>query len=270
MSASRRFASRSRKSSRRAFSIRHSCHGPAKNFGTSLPQLQHGVADGLQEPAVVGDQDDGGVHLGERSLEPFERGDVEVVGRLVEQEQVRLRGQRAGERGAGQLAAREGREVAVELVHAEAEAANRLARLVAPAVAAGGLEAGLRFGVGGERRLARVGRHPLLELGEATLDLEHPGEAADDVVAERQAEVARRALIVEHHAGALGERDAAGVGGGLAGEDAEERRLARAVAARERHAAAPLQPERDVLKKLALTDELGEAGGLDDGHVATS
>ena len=72
---------------------------------------------------------------------------------------------------------------------------------------------------------------------------------------------------MEDHTCALGQRDPARVGGSLPGEDAEERRLARAVTARERKATVPFQPERDILKKLALTDELGEAGGLDDSHA---
>jgi hypothetical protein len=47
-------------------------------------ELEDRRADGLQEPAVVGDEDDGGVDLEQRPLQPLERLDVEVVGRLVE------------------------------------------------------------------------------------------------------------------------------------------------------------------------------------------
>ena len=52
-------------------------------------QLQHRGADRLEEPAVVGDEDDGGVELDQVLLQPLERGDVEMVRRLVEQQQVR-------------------------------------------------------------------------------------------------------------------------------------------------------------------------------------
>ena len=48
-------------------------------------------------------------------LEPLERRDVEVVGRLVEQQQVGVAGERAAERGARQLAAGERVELAVEV-----------------------------------------------------------------------------------------------------------------------------------------------------------
>ena len=70
-------------------------------------ELQHRGADGLQEPAVVGDQHDRGVQRHEVLLEPLERRDVQVVGRLVEQQQVGLAGQRPPQRGPGQLAAGE-------------------------------------------------------------------------------------------------------------------------------------------------------------------
>ena len=58
-------------------------------------ELQHRRADGLQEPAVVRDQHDRGVERLQVRLEPLQRLDVEVVGRLVEQQQVRVAGQRA-------------------------------------------------------------------------------------------------------------------------------------------------------------------------------
>ena len=50
----------------------------------------------------------------EIALEPLQRGDVEVVGGLVEQQQVRVPGQRARQRRAGELAAGEALEGPVE------------------------------------------------------------------------------------------------------------------------------------------------------------
>ena len=101
-------------------------------------QLQHRGADRLEEPAVVGDEDDGGIEVDEVALEPLQRGNVEMVRRLVEQQQVGAGGERAGQRGAGQLAAGEGREPAPGRLLAEAEAAEHGEHVVAPAVAAAG------------------------------------------------------------------------------------------------------------------------------------
>jgi hypothetical protein len=104
--------------------------------------LEHRGADGLQEPAVVGDEDDRRVELLQGLLEPLERLDVEVVRRLVEQQEVRAGRERAGEAGAGELAAGERLEVAVEVGVGEAEAVDDGVRALAPRVAADGLVLG--------------------------------------------------------------------------------------------------------------------------------
>jgi len=69
----------------------------------------------------VGDEDDARVDRSQELLEPFDRLDVEVVGRLVEKQEIRLRGERPREGRTRQLAARESGERAIEVVLAEAE-----------------------------------------------------------------------------------------------------------------------------------------------------
>ena len=83
----------------------------------------------------MGDEHDRRVQAGQRLLEPLERLDVEVVGRLVEQQQVGLGGERARERGARELAAGERLELAVEVGIDEAEAMEVLVGPLAPRVA---------------------------------------------------------------------------------------------------------------------------------------
>ena len=75
-------------------------------------QLEHRRRHRLEEPAVVRDEDHRGVECLQHPLEPFERLDVEVVRRLVEQQQVGLRRERPRERRARQLAAGERRAAA--------------------------------------------------------------------------------------------------------------------------------------------------------------
>ena len=90
--------------------------------------------------------------------------DVQVVGRLVEQEQVGVAAERARERGARQLPARERVQLPVEVGVGETEAAQRRVHALAPGVAARMLEARLRLGVAAERRgLVFAGGHRLLE-----------------------------------------------------------------------------------------------------------
>ena len=70
--------------------------GAGEVAATSGLELEHRGPDRLEKPAIVGDEHDGGIETGEVALEPLQRGDVEVIGRLVEEQQLR-----AGSRGRG-------------------------------------------------------------------------------------------------------------------------------------------------------------------------
>ena len=95
------------------------------------------------------DEDHRRVEALQLALEPFEAGDVEMVRRLVQQQQVGIAAERARERRARQLAAGEGAQRPVEALVGEAEPAHDLRRVVAPAVAARVLEPRLRGRVAG-------------------------------------------------------------------------------------------------------------------------
>ena len=123
-------------------------------------ELEDGVRDRFEEPAVVRDEEDGGVDRLQLALEPFEARHVEVVRRLVEEQEVWVAAERACERGAGQLSAREAVEGPVEVVRREAEVAGDGVEPLAPGVAARVLEARLGLGVGAERRRLVVAARP--------------------------------------------------------------------------------------------------------------
>ncbi len=228
--------------------------GTGEEAGPLRLQLQHRGADRLEEPAVVGDEDDGGVELDEVALEPLQRGDVEVVRRLVEQQQVGLGRQRPSQRSAGQLAAGEGRERALGLLGAEAEPAQDREDVVAPAVAAAGFEPLLRRRVGGHRLLAGVLRHRPLQPLQLRLGLEHVAAAGEDVVAQRGLRVARRPLVVQRQPRAPLHGQRAGVGRELAGENPQQGRLAGAVAPGQGHPLPRLELEGDVGEQQLAAD----------------
>ena len=179
----------------------------------------------------------------ERLLQPLQRLDVEVVGGLVEQQHVRVRGQRARERGARQLPAGERVQRTLQVVLREAQPACHHRRAVAPQVAAERLQARLRAGVAVEQRfvllrlpsplpgLARAGcLHTPLQLRQLTLGRELLRAAREHVLAQRDPALARRALVVQRHARALREAQLAAVDRLLPGEHPQQRRLTRAVA----------------------------------------
>ena len=78
-------------------------------------ELEDPAGDVVEEVAVVRDRDDGALVVGEEALEPGDRLGVEVVRRLVEQQQVGRGEQQPAERDAAALAARERLDVAVAL-----------------------------------------------------------------------------------------------------------------------------------------------------------
>ena len=72
----------------------------------------------------MGDEDHRSVERAEPVLQPLEAPHVEMVRRLVEQQEVGIAGQRTAERRAGQLSTGERVQLAVEVLVAKAEAAK--------------------------------------------------------------------------------------------------------------------------------------------------
>jgi hypothetical protein len=232
-------------------------------------ELEHRRPDRLEEPAVVRDEDDGRVDRRQLLLEPLHRLHVEVVRRLVEEEQVGAARERARERGARQLAAGEGLEAAIEDGVGEAEAAEDGGRVVAPAVAARVLEPRLRLAVAAQRlRRVVAGGHRLLEPAQLALGLDEVGRAGERVLAQRQAAEPRRALVVQRDARALLPRELAAGQLGLADQRAQEGRLAGPVRPGERKPVAPLDLERDAVEERLAGELLPERGCDQDGHAA--
>ena len=101
------------------------------------------VAEPLQEGAVVRHEHDGAGVVGEERLQPRDGVDVEVVGRLVEQQQIGLRDQRPRQQHAPPPAARQrvddgvGRQVQASEHHLNA-LLERASRPAPPVRAAGG------------------------------------------------------------------------------------------------------------------------------------
>ena len=111
-----------------------------------LPDPGHGRVE--EGPVVRGDEERPGSPP-EMLLEPFERVEVEVVGRLVEQQQVRVGDDQAGQRRPGLLAARQRRRRFRPLVAGEPEPGQRGLDPLVERVAAEDLVLVLELGVGG-------------------------------------------------------------------------------------------------------------------------
>ncbi len=180
-------------------------------------ELEDPLGDVVEEVAIVGDGDDGAGVLLQEAFEPVDRLGVEVVGRLVEQQQVGRRQQQPAQRDAATLAAGERRDVGVvgraaQRVHRDLDVA-----VEAPRVGGGDLVLQLALeladlvvvGIG----VGPHGHHLVVPVDDR-LDR---GDAVHDVAAD----VLRRVEL-----GFLGEVPDAEAGGqpGLAGEPVVEAR----------------------------------------------
>ncbi len=108
--------------SRAAASRRQACHEPGKNrvrpasiSSTEVPTASRNQRSWATSTTAASSSV-------EVALEPLQRGDVQVVGGLVQEQQVRVARQRASERGARELAAGEALERAVQGAVGEPEA----------------------------------------------------------------------------------------------------------------------------------------------------
>jgi hypothetical protein len=129
------------------------------------------------------------------------------------------------------------------------------------------LEAGLCLRVAPQRGGAVIaGGHRLLERVQLLLGLDEIAGVAERVFAQAHPALERRPLVVQGDSRALGEGELAAGALALAGEHAEQRRLAGPVRAGEREPVAPLDRERDALEEQRAGELLAEIGGGDDSH----
>ena len=187
-----------------------------------LVDLEHARDRALEEGAVVGDDHGAARALGDEALQPLQAVEVEVVGRLVEQQDVEAREQDRRERGAGGLPAGERGRLQREQRRVEPEVAqHRLgARLeVGAAEREPALE---RVGVG-VRGAGLLGRHRVGRLVHERVGGRDAG-AAREVVVDALAGSAV-GLLRQVAGGAGRQADRAPVGAVDAGEQAQQRRL---------------------------------------------
>ena len=147
-------------SSRAAASRRQACQEPGKKRERPASSSSTEVPTASRNQRSWATSTTAASRPVEVALEPLERGDVEVVGGLVEEQQVGVARERARERRARELAAREAVEPAVEGVVGEAQAVERAERPRPPVPAARVLEPRLGLGVAVEQGVRRRGARP--------------------------------------------------------------------------------------------------------------
>ena len=221
--------------------------------GLAAVELEDPLGDVVEEVPVVGDRQDGARVALEVALQPLHRLGVEVVGGLVEEQQVGLLEQQLAERDPAALTTREvvdervGRRAA-QRVHRLLEAAVEVPHVGRVELALQGtglvvelVEVGVRL-AHGHVELVEPG-HLALELADGLLDVLEDGPA-----------LGQRRLLLEHADGRVGVLDGVAVVGVLEpGHDLEQRRLAGPVGADDADLRAVQEREGDVVENDLVT-----------------
>ena len=217
----------------------------------------------------MGDDEDRARIGAQMAFEPVDGFRVEMVGRLVEQQQVGLLKQQAAERDPAALAA--GERGHVRIVRRAAERVHRLLDLAVEIPQALGLDFVLQPGhlVGGV--VGIVHRQFVVAVEDRLLVLDPEHRVAADV--ERRIELRLLRQIAD--LGALGDEALADELGVEAGHDAQKRRFARAVDAENADLGVGVERQVDVLEHLlaarpGLAEALHMIDELARGHVLTS
>ena len=228
--------------------------------------LEDAGGEPLQECAIVRDEDDRARVVGQEVLEPRDRVDVEMVRRLVEEQEVRLRHERPREQHPPAPPARQrvddgvGRQTqpGEDELHPllEAPAVAFFQFMLEPPEA---LERCLACGLGDVYRGVVIRHH---EGAQAA-------EAFGDHVEHREMGRQRHVLVQARHAQVRLAPHRARIGLLLAAQDAQERRLAAAVPAEHTHALARVNLCAHVLEKRQMAERERNAVECQQRHGST-
>ena len=246
-------------------------------------ELENPAGDVVEEISVVRDRDDGARVVLEEALQPRDRFGVEMVRRLVEQQQIGRLQQKPAQRHPAPLAARQRRDVGVRRRQAERVHRQIEARVEVPGV--GGLDPVLDARLFIEDLLHGVGRQILPQPG---VDLVVPREqrlerrhALFDVAQDVLGGVEPGLLLKEPDRDPLGRGRLAEKGRVFARHDLQERALSRAVQSEHADLRAEIEREPDVVENPGVgridlpeafhgVDELGHGQGQKIAKVQSS
>ena len=222
---------------------------PGVKVDLALLQFHNAVHHPVQEVAVVGDGEDGALVLAEVALQPLGGVEVQVVGGLVQQEEVGVLQNETGQVDPGLFPAGEGGKLLLPHGLGDAQARCDLAQRGGGVVAPGMLILRRQRVVPGQQRLVLRSLGQLGgKVGELGFHVVEPGKGGVQHVLHRVAVGVDRDLGNEPHPAALGQRDGAAVGDDLPADHPKEGGFARAVVAQQAHPLPGVHLEGDVFK----------------------
>ena len=211
-----------------------------------------------QEAAVMGDEDQRTLPRLEEAFEPVDRGDVEMVGRLVQQQQIRRRHQRARQQHAALHAAGQPGEIGVAI---QIQLGQRLGDALVQRPAVGVLD--LRLHRGQRVGVDLVGVDQMVVIGE---ELAHLAQTFGDHVEHAAGGTGGHFLLQSRDAHAAFDADLAVVRFVFTREQAQERGFAGAVATDQGDAFAGFDREIDAVEQQGTADAEIDAIQSKDRH----
>ena len=221
-------------------------------FRLSIVQLDDAGHDAVKKIPVVGDGQDGSPEFFNIALEPFDRVHIQMVCRLVEQQDIRLFQQQPRQIHARLFAAGKAVKVLLPLRGGDAETVADLVGLHIRLIAAAGLKARGKRVVFGKQRLVRLRGHLLFQTAHFALDIRKLPERRAQHVLYRIARRVMRDLGDKADLPARREAHLAGVVVQLSGQYFEERRLARAVSPEQAHTLACLNVKAHAVEQIRV------------------
>ena len=230
-----------------------------------LPKLGHVVAHGVQEIAVVRNHHHGALVLAQRVLQPLGAAQIQVVGGLVQHQQIRLHQQDARQTQPRLFAAGEQARLLLPPLLREAETGQHALHAAGPLIAARVLKARGQAGVGVAQALhfLRVGvlfGHFRFQLAQTGFHALHVVKHARKLLRHGQVALDVGVLGQKAHRRALHQRHRALVRLQTAGDDLEHRALSAAVHAHDAHARVLRQRETDVRQHAVHDKGFGNIG----------
>jgi len=189
-----------------------------------------GGDDPVEKVAVMADEDDGAGVIGKQFLQKIERFDIEIVGRLVEHQQVGRLGKRAGEHDAAPFAAGKDVDRRARLIRREQEVLH----------------------VTDDMTLFAADRHAITA-------------AAGERIDQRRGRSQRSALLIQTgNFKARAKRHGASIRRQRAGQEINQRRLTGTVRTDNADAVIPQNADREVFDDRGCTERLGNSFRLDN------
>ena len=215
----------------------------------------------LQKTAVMGDEQQTAFPLQQGFLQPIDGFDIEVVGRFVEQKNIRLRHQSAGQQDPPLHAAGKGGEIQLGI---QTHALQCGTDLLLQIPAAGGLDAPLHFG----QRIA-IEFSGMAEMVVKRQIIAQSAQPGGDHIENRTVQAVRDFLLEPCDFKTFFTHDTAVIGLQLAGDELQQSRFTGTVAADQGDALTLVQAQADLFQQQRAADaeiEVVEAEQRHGGH----